>query len=115
MYAIRSYYEFTASARTPDPQRLLSAYHQSSATQNLLRAFASGGLADLNQVHRWNMGFVSQSPQHEKYETLATQIEQSLAFMRACGIHSSNTPQLKETSVYTSHEALLLNYSYNFV
>ncbi len=102
--------EFTASARTPDPQRLLSAYHQSSATQNLLRAFASGGLADLNQVHRWNMGFVSQSPQHEKYETLATQIEQSLAFMRACGIHSSNTPQLKETSVYTSHEALLLNY-----
>ncbi|WP_097458683.1 class II 3-deoxy-7-phosphoheptulonate synthase [Mangrovitalea sediminis] len=101
---------FTAEARTPDPHRLLDAYHQSSATLNLLRAFASGGFADLHQVHKWNQGFVSQTPQHEKYEHLAAQIDQTLAFMRACGIHSGNTPQLKETTLYTSHEALLLNY-----
>jgi len=102
--------EFTAQARTPDPRRLLDAYHQSSATLNLLRAFASGGLADLHQVHQWNLGFVAQSPAHEKYENLAAQIEQSLAFMKACGLNPGNTPQLKETAFYTSHEALLLNY-----
>jgi len=101
---------FTAEARTPDPQRLLSAYHQSSATLNLLRAFAGGGFADLHQVHKWNLGFVSQTPQHEKYEHLAAQIDQTLAFMEACGLNADNTPQLKETALYTSHEALLLNY-----
>ncbi len=103
-------FAFSAAARTPDPQRLVDAYHQSSATLNLLRAFAGGGFADLHQVHKWNQGFVSQSPQHEKYEHLAAQIDQTLSFMRACGIHPGNTPQLKETRLYTSHEALLLNY-----
>ncbi|SEG52443.1 class II 3-deoxy-7-phosphoheptulonate synthase [Marinobacterium lutimaris] len=101
---------FTAASRTPDPQRLLDAYHQASSTLNLLRAFAGGGLADLHQVHKWNMGFVAQSPLHEKYEHLAAQIEQTLAFMKACGLGPDNTPQLKETDFYTSHEALLLNY-----
>ncbi|TCK07375.1 class II 3-deoxy-7-phosphoheptulonate synthase [Marinobacterium mangrovicola] len=101
---------FTPESRTPDPQRLLDAYHQASSTLNLLRAFAGGGLADLHQVHKWNMGFVAQSPLHEKYEHLAAQIEQTLAFMKACGLGPNNTPQLKETDFYTSHEALLLNY-----
>lgn len=101
---------FTEASRTPDPQRLLDAYHQASSTLNLLRAFAGGGLADLHQVHKWNMGFVAQSPLHEKYEHLASQIEQTLAFMKACGLGPNNTPQLKETDFYTSHEALLLNY-----
>jgi len=102
--------EFTAEARTPDPQRLLSAYHQSAATLNLLRAFATGGFADLHRVHQWTQGFVQQSPQSEKFQHLADQIDQTMAFIEACGISSANTPQLKETSLYTSHEALLLGY-----
>nr|WP_020682088.1 3-deoxy-7-phosphoheptulonate synthase class II [Marinobacterium rhizophilum] len=102
--------EFTAAARVPDPQRLLRAYHQSSSTLNLLRAFAQGGFADLHQVHRWNLGFVEKSPLGEKYQHLADQIDQALAFMEACGVHAQNTPQIKETSLYTSHEALLLGY-----
>ena len=102
--------EFTAEARIPDPERMLKAYDQSSATLNLLRAFSRGGFADLHQVHKWNQGFVSQSPAHEKYEALATQIDQALSFMAACGLNSNNTPQLSETTLYTSHEALLLPY-----
>ena len=101
---------FTAEARTPDPQRLLAAYHQSAATLNLLRAFASGGFADLHKVHQWTQGFVQQSPLRDKYQALADQIAQTLAFIEACGISSANTPQLRETSLYTSHEALLLEY-----
>ncbi|MGB2131780.1 MAG: 3-deoxy-7-phosphoheptulonate synthase, partial [Marinobacterium sp.] len=101
---------FTTEARTPDPQRLLSAYHQSSATLNLLRAFATGGFADLHKVHQWTQGFVQQSPQSEKFQHLADQIDQTMAFIEACGISSANTPQLKETNLYTSHEALLLGY-----
>jgi 3-deoxy-7-phosphoheptulonate synthase len=101
---------FTEAAREPDPERLLKAYHQSAATLNLLRAFAQGGFADLHQVHRWNLGFVEQSPLGAKYQHLADQIDQTLSFMEACGIHANNTPQIKETSVYTSHEALLLGY-----
>jgi len=102
--------EFTAEARTPDPQRMLAAYHQSSSTLNLLRAFSRGGFADLHRVHQWNLGFVSQSPAHQKYEELGAQIDQALAFMAACGLTSENTPQLSETTLYTSHEALLLQY-----
>lgn len=103
-------FEFTAAARTPDPQRMTASYHQAAATLNLLRAFSSGGFADLHQVHKWNLGFVAQSPAHQKYEALATQIDQTLAFMEACGITSETAPQLRETTLYTSHEALLLNY-----
>ena len=101
---------FTEAARQPDPERLLKAYHQSAATLNLMRAFEQGGVADLHQVHRWNLGFVVKSPLGEKYQHLADQIDQTLAFMEACGISANNTPQIKETSVYTSHEALLLGY-----
>ena len=101
---------FTPEARIPDPERLLKAYHQSAATLNLLRAFAQGGFADLHQVHRWNLGFVEKSPLSEKYQHMADQIDQTLAFMEACGIHAENTPQINATSVYTSHEALLLGY-----
>ncbi|MEH6625884.1 MAG: 3-deoxy-7-phosphoheptulonate synthase class II [Motiliproteus sp.] len=101
---------FTAEARIPNPHRLLDAYNQSVATQNLLRAFAQGGLADLHQVHKWNLNFVAQSPLSNKYQVLSDQIDQSLSFMEACGITSTNTPQIRETMLYTSHEALLLNY-----
>ncbi len=102
--------EFTEEARRPDPARMLKAYHQSSATLNLMRAFAMGGFADLRNVHQWNQGFVAQTAHHKKYASLALQIEKALGFMEACGINSANSPQLNKTSIYTSHEALLLNY-----
>jgi 3-deoxy-7-phosphoheptulonate synthase len=102
--------EFEESARIPDPQRMLSAYHQASATLNLLRAFAQGGFADLHKVHQWNLDFVEGSPQGERYEELANRISESLEFMEACGVTSESVPQIRETSFYTSHEALLLNY-----
>lgn len=101
--------EFEAKAREADPERMLQAYHQSAATLNLIRAFAQGGLADLHEVHRWNLGFV-ESSFGEKYQTLGDRITEALSFMEACGITSSNTPMLHETEFYTSHEALLLNY-----
>ena len=102
--------DFDATSRMPDPQRMIRAYHQSTSTLNLLRAFAGGGFADLQKVHRWNLGFVSQSEQHERYEHMARQIDQALAFMRACGVTPENTANLRETTLYTSHEALLLPY-----
>ena len=102
--------EFTAAARTPDPARMESAYFQSAGTLNLLRAFASGGYADLHQVHRWNLGFVARSPLAARYRELAHRIDETLGFMAACGMTSTTTPQLHETEFYTSHEALLLPY-----
>lgn len=101
---------FTEKAREADPERLVTAYHQAASTLNLMRAFAQGGFADLHQVHAWNQDFVTHSPLSDKYQNLADQIDQSLRFMEACGVNSKNTPQLHETSVYTSHEALLLGY-----
>jgi 3-deoxy-7-phosphoheptulonate synthase len=102
--------EFTAEARIPDPARMETAYFQSAGRMNLLRAFASGGYADLHQVHRWNLDFVARSPLAAKYQDLATRIDETLGFMGACGIGSANTPQIRETEFYTSHEALLLPY-----
>jgi 3-deoxy-7-phosphoheptulonate synthase len=103
-------FEFTEQARIPDPQRLMTAYHHSAATLNLLRAFAQGGLADLHQVNRWNMGFVAANPLKEKYQQLADKIQDALEFMEVCGIDSTVAPSLKETDLFTSHEALLLGY-----
>lgn len=103
-------FEFTESARIPDPNRLMTAYHHSAATLNLLRAFAQGGLADLHQVNRWNMSFVAANPLKEKFQQLAERIQDALQFMEVCGIDSTVAPSLKETSLYTSHEALLLGY-----
>jgi 3-deoxy-7-phosphoheptulonate synthase len=102
--------EFDEVGRQPDPQRLLQAYGQSAATLNLLRAFASGGYADLHNVHRWTLGFISGSPSGERYRALAERIGESLAFMEACGITSELVPQLQTTDFYTSHEALHLVY-----
>ncbi|SEL83319.1 3-deoxy-D-arabinoheptulosonate-7-phosphate synthase [Atopomonas hussainii] len=101
---------FTEAERSPDPERLLAAYHQATATLNLLRAFAGGGFADLHQVHQWNLDFIANSAMAERYQQLAARIDETLAFMRACGFDSDRAPQLKETSFFTAHEALLLNY-----
>jgi 3-deoxy-7-phosphoheptulonate synthase len=101
---------FTAEGRAPDPQRLIRAYSQSAATLNLLRAFASGGYANLHQVHRWTHDFMGRSPWARKYEDVADRIGEALEFMAACGIDAERVPQLKATQFYTSHEALLLRY-----
>lgn len=106
--------DFTDVSRVPDPQRMVQAYNQSAATLNLLRAFASGGLADLHQVHAWNLGFVGQNELTQKYEELSRQIDDSLRFMAACGITSDTYRTLRETDFYTSHEALLLPYEEAF-
>ncbi len=101
---------FEAVARRPDPARMVTAYTQSSATLNLLRAFAQGGYADLHEVHRWNLDFVAASPASEKYRALADRLTETLDFMAACGLTSETTPQIRETEFFTSHEALLLPY-----
>jgi 3-deoxy-7-phosphoheptulonate synthase len=102
--------DFTSEARVPDPERMIKAYNQATATQNLLRAFASGGLADLHQVSKWNLDFAHKSEVGEKYEKLAEEIERSLQFMEACGVTSKTYRTLRETDFFTSHEALLLPY-----
>ena len=102
--------EFDAKSRIPDPQRQVMAYRQSAATLNLLRAFAQGGYASLENVHKWMLGFVSDSPQGEKYQSLANRITETMDFMKAVGITSETNHALRETDFYTSHEALLLGY-----
>ncbi|HUB48376.1 MAG TPA: 3-deoxy-7-phosphoheptulonate synthase class II [Acetobacteraceae bacterium] len=102
--------EFTADARIPDPARMEFGYFQSASTLNLLRAFASGGYADLHEVHRWNLGFVERSPLAERYRDLAVRIDETLAFMAACGMTSATTRDMRETDFYISHESLLLPY-----
>jgi 3-deoxy-7-phosphoheptulonate synthase len=102
--------EFDEKSRVPDPARQEMAYRQSAATLNLLRAFAQGGYANLENVHKWMLGFVADSPQGERYEALANRISETMDFMRAVGITSETNYALRETDFYTSHEALLLGY-----
>ena len=102
--------DFTPEARIPDPSRMEFAYMQSAGTLNLLRAFATGGYADLHEVHRWNLGFVARSPAAERYADLANRLDETLRFMAACGRTSITAPQIRETEFYTSHESLLLPY-----
>ncbi|MBX7457768.1 3-deoxy-7-phosphoheptulonate synthase class II [Qipengyuania sp. 1NDH17] len=102
--------EFDAAARHNDPQRMVRAYFQASATLNLLRAFAGGGYANLRQVHQWTLDFMGRSPWADKFAETADRIGEALDFMEACGIDPATVPQLQGTSFYTSHEALLLPY-----
>jgi len=111
---IVNHIDFSEVSRTPDPQRMEMAYRQAAATLNLLRAFAQGGFANLDNVHHWMLGFVEDSPQGHRYRALADRISETMDFMRACGIEPSNTPQLQSTDLYTSHEALLLGYEEAF-
>ncbi len=100
----------TEAARTPNPERLVQAYHQSASTLNLVRAFTKGGFADLTRVHAWTQEFVASSPEGRRYEQVASEIERALKFMRACGVDTENNHNLQSVDVYTSHEALLLGY-----
>jgi 3-deoxy-7-phosphoheptulonate synthase len=102
--------EPTPAARRPDPSRMLRVYHQAAATLNLLRAFTTGGFADLHQVHTWNQEFVARSPAGQRYEATANAIDRALRFMTACGIEVAATPALHQVDFYTSHEALLLGF-----
>jgi 3-deoxy-7-phosphoheptulonate synthase len=99
-----------AEARTPNPWRMVTAYHQAASTLNLVRAFTTGGFADLSMVHNWNLEFVAQSPQGQAYERLAADIERALRFMRAIGVDPDNEDQLHKVDYFTSHESLLLDY-----
>lgn len=101
---------FDQGARAPDPQRMVQAYNQSAATLNLLRAFSSGGYANLHQVQAWTHDFMGRSPWTRQYRDIADRIGEALDFMSACGIDMETVPQLKATQFYTSHEALLLPY-----
>jgi len=101
---------FTKEAREPKPEKLLEAYYKSAATLNLIRAYARGGFADLRAVHKWNLEFLRGNELEKRFEELADKITEALRFMEACGVNPDNTPQLKQTTLYTSHEALLLNY-----
>ncbi len=101
---------FDKDGREPNPERQIMAYRQSAATLNLLRAFAQGGYANLEHVHKWTLGFVSNSPQAARYRELADRITETIGFMRAIGIDAERSSKLRETEIYTSHEALLLGY-----
>ena len=101
---------FEAAGREPDPRRMVKAYSQAAATLNLLRAFAGGGYANLHQVNAWTHDFMGRSPWAKKYRETADRISEALAFMEACGVTPDTVPQIKGTSFYTSHEALLLPY-----
>ena len=102
--------EFTPEARIPDPRRQLDAYRQSAATLNLLRAFATGGYANLENAHRWMLGFVKDSPQSHRYQEVADRITETLGFMKAIGLDAESHPELRQTEFFTSHEGLLLGY-----
>ena len=102
--------DFNPESRRNDPQRMLQAYGQSAATLNLLRAFASGGYANLRQVHKWTLEHIDHSPWGERFSAMADKIGEALDFMAACGVDPQSVPQLQGTNFYTSHEALLLPY-----
>ncbi len=102
--------DFTPESRTPDPERLLKAYGQSASTLNLLRAFSSGGYANLRNIHKWTLDFVSGSEQTQRYKALCDKISEAMDFMEACGVTPESTPQMAATDYYTSHEGLLLGY-----
>ena len=102
-------FDFNAEARIPDPARMLQAYTQSAATLNLLRAFSTGGFADIHRVHAWTLGFTG-APEAEKYRAISDQISNALDFMTAAGLTGETNHELATVEYYTSHEALLLEY-----
>ncbi|MBM0127792.1 class II 3-deoxy-7-phosphoheptulonate synthase [Pimelobacter simplex] len=102
-------FEFTPESRRPDPQRLLDVYHASASTLNLVRAFTTGGYADLRQVHTWNSEFVRNSPVGQHYEAMAAEIDRALTFMKAIG---ADPEEFHRVDFYSSHEALLLEYEH---
>ncbi|SFC05567.1 3-deoxy-D-arabinoheptulosonate-7-phosphate synthase [Nocardioides terrae] len=103
-------YDFTPESRIPDPQRLVDVYNASAATLNLIRAFVTGGYADLRQVHTWNQDFVRDSPFAAKYEVLAGEIDRAMSFMQAIGV--ADPDEFHRVDFHSSHEALVLEYEH---
>jgi 3-deoxy-7-phosphoheptulonate synthase len=101
--------DFTPESRIPNPAKMLQAYTQSAATLNLLRAFSTGGYADVNQVHRWTLGFTA-SDKAERFRDMSNRISDTLDFIKAAGVNSDNAHSLRTVDFYVSHEALLLEY-----
>lgn len=102
-------FDFTPESRRHDPQRLLDVYHASASTLNLVRAFTTGGYADLRQVHTWNSEFVRNSPVGQHYEAMAAEIDRALTFMKAIG---ADPDEFHRVDFYSSHEALLMEYEH---
>jgi len=102
-------FDFTDEARQPDPQRLVDVYNSSAATLNLVRAFVTGGYADLRQVHTWNTDFVRESSVGQRYEMVAAEIERALTFMQAIG---ADPDEFHRVDFHTCHEGLLLDYEH---
>jgi len=102
--------DFIDKDRKPDPERMIKAYSQAASALNLLRAFATGGYADLHEVHRWNLEFLEGSSQDSKYRLIADRIGECLDFMKACGINKNTAGLISKVDFFTSHEALLLGY-----
>lgn len=102
-------FEPTAEARVPDPNRMLQAYTQAAATLNLLRAFSTGGFADMHRVQSWISGFTAEE-EAKRYREIAERIQDALDFMAAAGVTSDTVHALQTVDFYTSHEALLLEY-----
>ncbi|ETA50303.1 class II 3-deoxy-7-phosphoheptulonate synthase [Ponticoccus alexandrii] len=100
---------FTAEARIPNPQKMLQAYTQAAATLNLLRAFSTGGYADVHQVHQWTLGF-TEADEAGKYRNMANRISDTLDFIKAAGVTGDQAHTLHTVEFYTSHESLLLEY-----
>ncbi len=102
-------FDFTEASRIPDPSRLLDVYNASAATLNLVRAFVTGGYADLRQVHTWNTDFVRTSEVGQRYEQMAAEIDKAMAFMDAIGV---DPDELRRVDFHSSHEALLMEYEH---
>jgi 3-deoxy-7-phosphoheptulonate synthase len=102
-------FEFTEASRVPDPQRLVDVYNASAATLNLVRAFTTGGYADLRQVHTWNTDFVRDSVVGQRYEAMANEIDRAMSFMHAIG---ADPDEFHRVDFHSSHEALVLEYEH---
>jgi 3-deoxy-7-phosphoheptulonate synthase len=101
--------EFTPEGRRNDPQKMVQAYHQSAQTLNILRAFSTGGYADISRLHAWNLDFVERTPEGSRYREFATKVDESLRFMKAIGVNTES-PEFTQTNFFTAHECLLLEY-----
>jgi len=102
--------DFDAASRIPDPKRMLKAYSQAAVTVNLLRGLSHGGFANLQEVHGWNLDYISTTPAYQRYEEVAELIDDAIAFMEACGVDPAKIAEIQGVDFFTSHEALLLAY-----
>jgi len=101
--------DFTEESRRNNPMNMVEAYHQSSQTLNILRAFSTGGYADISRLHAWNLDFVDKTEEGSRYRKFAAKVDESLRFMNAIGLDTSG-PAFTSVDFYTAHEALLLPY-----